>query len=74
MSGHKCYGKSLRLRWRELLHIKMGVLFHIHFWDQSNVTIVWNTRETGDINIPFEGGCETTLGPWIVVSGNSAGL
>ena len=20
------------------------------FWDQSHVTIVWNTRETGDIN------------------------
>ena len=28
----------------------MGVLFQIHFWDQSHVTIVWNTRETGDMN------------------------
>ena len=28
----------------------MGVLFQIHFWDQSHVTIVCNTRETGDIN------------------------
>ena len=27
----------------------MGVLFKIHFLDQSHVTIVWNTRETGDI-------------------------
>ena len=27
----------------------MGDLFQIHFWDQSHVNIVWNTRETGDI-------------------------
>ena len=25
-------------------------MFQIHFWDQSHVTIVWNTRETGDIH------------------------
>ena len=34
-------------------------MFKIHFWDQSHVTIVWDTRETGDIHesqnrgIPF---------------------
>ena len=27
----------------------MEALFHLHLWDQSHVTIVWNTRETGDI-------------------------
>ena len=24
-----------------------------HFWDQSHVTIVWNTRVTGDIHYPL---------------------
>ena len=24
-------------------------MFQIHFWDQSQVTIVWNTKETVDI-------------------------
>ena len=28
----------------------MEVLFQFYLWDQSQVTIVWNTRETGDIN------------------------
>ena len=32
---------------------RTGVLFQIHFWDQSHITIVWNTRETGDINLTF---------------------
>ena len=27
------------------------VLLQIHFWDQSHVTIVWNTRATGDIYV-----------------------
>ena len=27
----------------------MDVLFQFYLWDQSHVTIVWNTRETGDI-------------------------
>ena len=31
----------------------MGVLFQIHFWDQSHITIVWNTRETGDIHYTY---------------------
>ena len=26
-----------------------GGLLTINFWDQSHVTIVWNTKETGDI-------------------------
>ena len=26
-------------------------LFQIHFWDQSHVTMVWNTGETGEIDI-----------------------
>ena len=30
--------------------IEREFLFQVHFWDQSHVTIVWNTRETGDIN------------------------
>ena len=29
----------------------MDVLFQFYLWDQSHVTIVWNTRETGDINV-----------------------
>ena len=29
---------------------RMEALFHLHLWDQSHVTIVWNTRETGDIH------------------------
>ena len=29
----------------------MEVLFQFYLWDQSHVTIVWNTRETGDINV-----------------------
>ena len=28
----------------------MEVLFQLHFWDQSHVILVWNTKETGDIN------------------------
>ena len=28
----------------------MEVLFQFYLWDQSHVTIVWNTRETGDID------------------------
>ena len=32
----------------------MGVLFQFYLWDQSHVTIVWNTRETGE-NIPLSG-------------------
>ena len=31
----------------------MEALFHLHLWDQSHVTIVWNTRETGDIYLTF---------------------
>ena len=27
----------------------MDVLFQFFLWDQSHVTVVWNTRETGDI-------------------------
>ena len=27
----------------------MEVLFQLYLWDQSHVTVVWNTRETGDI-------------------------
>ena len=27
----------------------MKVLFQFYLWYQSHVTIVWNTRETGDI-------------------------
>ena len=27
----------------------MEVLFQIHFWDKYHFTVVWNTRETGDI-------------------------
>ena len=30
-------------------NVEREFLFQIHFWDQSHVTIVWNTRETGDI-------------------------
>ena len=29
---------------------RLEVLFQFYLWDQSQVTIVWNTRETGDIN------------------------
>ena len=27
----------------------MEAMFHLHLWDQSHVTLVWNTRETGDM-------------------------
>ena len=27
----------------------MAVLFQFYLWDQSHFAIVWNTRETGDI-------------------------
>ena len=26
---------------------------NIYFWDQSHFTIVWNTRETGDIYLNY---------------------
>ena len=33
----------------ELMYsVILEVLFHFYLWDQSRVTIVWNTRETGD--------------------------
>ena len=28
---------------------RMEASFHLHLWDQSHVTLEWNTRETGDI-------------------------
>ena len=28
----------------------METLFCLHLWDQSHATIVWNTRETGDMS------------------------
>ena len=28
---------------------RLKVLFQFYLWDQSHTTIVWNTRETGDI-------------------------
>ena len=31
------------------LNDRMEVLFQLYLWDQSHVTVVWNTRETGDI-------------------------
>ena len=29
---------------------RLEVLFQFYLWDQFHVTIVWNTRETGDLN------------------------
>ena len=34
----------------DILCNRLEVLFQFSLWDQSHVTIVWNTRETGDIN------------------------
>ena len=31
--------------------IERVCLFQIHFWDQSHITMVWNTGETGEIDI-----------------------
>ena len=31
----------------------MEVLFQFYLWDKSHITIVWNTRETGDMNAPY---------------------
>ena len=28
---------------------RMEVFFQFYLWDQAHVTIVWNTRETGDM-------------------------
>ena len=48
----RCGGRSTVEAWISNV-IKRVCLFQIHFWDQSHVTIVWNTRETGDINTPL---------------------
>ena len=32
--------------------LKTGVLLLIHFCDQSDITIVWNTKETVAMGIP----------------------
>ena len=44
----------------------LEVLFQFYLWDQSSVTIVWNTGETGDIHTPTtkEQIYSTTQCPW----------
>ena len=31
--------------------LKCPIIIQFYLWDQSHVTIVWNTRETGDIHV-----------------------
>ena len=32
-----------------LIYYRLEVSYQVHLWDQSQVHIVWNTRETGNI-------------------------
>ena len=40
----------LDLDCRIVLTLQLGVLFQVYLWDQSQVTILWNTKETGNIH------------------------
>ena len=33
-----------------MFETRVKAFIQIHFWDQSHITIVWNTRETGEIH------------------------
>ena len=41
--------ESLRQEFNNVYYGRLEVLLQFYLWDKFHVTIVWNTRETGDI-------------------------
>ena len=41
--------------------------YALKFWDQSHVTLAWNTRGTGDINGLYSFGAIVGFGPMVLV-------